>query len=169
MTEDDRLYLQFLQDNIARMNTNSAQAKGWCIAIVSALLAIYASTSNALFVWICFIPVALFCILDALYLQQEHKFVGMYTDFVKGNENKPNVYEMPMKSYAKGLKGFLKALSSWSVGLVYGLLLLIIIVSSCVFSYKNEKIEKNEPIIQTETFIDNNAPEIIEPTFKALE
>ena len=29
MTEDDRLYLQFLQNNIARMNTNSAQAKGW--------------------------------------------------------------------------------------------------------------------------------------------
>ena len=38
--EDERLYLQFLQNNIARMNTNSAQAKGWCIAIVAALLAI---------------------------------------------------------------------------------------------------------------------------------
>ena len=25
--EDERLYLQFLQNNIARMNTNSAQAK----------------------------------------------------------------------------------------------------------------------------------------------
>lgn len=27
MTEDDRLYLQFLQNNIARMNTNSVQAE----------------------------------------------------------------------------------------------------------------------------------------------
>ncbi|MDD7610491.1 MAG: hypothetical protein PUJ82_06225 [Spirochaetales bacterium] len=78
MTEDDRLYLQFLQDNIARMNTNSAQAKGWCIAIVAALLAIFAQTNNELFIWICFIPVALFCILDALYLQHEYKFVGIY-------------------------------------------------------------------------------------------
>ena len=167
--EDERLYLQFLQNNIARMNTNSAQAKGWCIAIIAALLAIFADTKNPLFLLICIVPIVLFCILDTLYLQQEHKFVGMYNDFVKDKENKPKVYEMPMKSYAKGLKGFLKALSSWSVGLVYGLLLLIIIVSSCVFSYKNEKIEKNEPIIQTETFIDNNAPEIIVPTFKALE
>jgi uncharacterized protein YxeA len=163
MTDDDRLYLQFLQNNIARMNTNSAQAKGWCIAIIAALLAIFADTKNSLFLLICIVPIVLFCILDALYLQQEHKFVDMYNDFVKDKDKKPNVYEMPMKSYAKGLKGFLKALSSWSVGLVYGLLLLIIIVFSCVFSYKNE------PIIQTETFIDNNAPEIIEPTFKALE
>ena len=115
MTEDDCLYLQFLQNNIARMNTNSVQAKGWCIAIVAALLAIFAQTNNELFIWICLIPVILFCILDALYLQQEHKFVGMYNDFVKDKENKPKVYEMPMKSYAKGVKGFLKALCSWSV------------------------------------------------------
>lgn len=74
MTEDDRLYLQFLQNNIARMNTNSVQAKGWSIAIVAALLAIFAQTNNELFIWICLIPVILFCILDALYLQQEHKF-----------------------------------------------------------------------------------------------
>ena len=35
MTEDERLYLQFLQNNIARMNANSVQAKTWCIAIVT--------------------------------------------------------------------------------------------------------------------------------------
>ena len=80
MTEDDRLYLQFLQNNIARMNTNSAQAKGWCIAIIAALLAIFADTTNSLFLLICIVPIVLFCILDTLYLQQEHKFVGMYND-----------------------------------------------------------------------------------------
>ncbi|UKI56710.1 MAG: hypothetical protein L6V90_06230 [Treponema succinifaciens] len=101
MTEDDRLYLQFLQDNIARMNTNSAQAKGWCIAIVAALLAIFAQTNNALFILICIVPIVLFCILDTLYLQQKHKFVGMYNDFVKDKENKPKVYEMPMKKLCK--------------------------------------------------------------------
>ena len=55
--EDERMYLQFLQNNIARMNTNSAQAKGWCIAIVAALLAIFAQTNNELFICICLIPV----------------------------------------------------------------------------------------------------------------
>lgn len=125
--EDERLYLQFLQNNIARMNTNSAQAKGWCIAIVAALLAIFSETKNELFVWICLIPTVLFCILDTLYLQQEHKFVAMYNDYVSGKINKSKVYKMPMKTYEKGICGFMKALMSWSVGLVYGVLLAVII------------------------------------------
>ncbi len=110
--EDERLYLQFLQNNIARMNSNSAQAKGWCIAIVAALLAIFSETKNELFVWICLIPVVLFCILDTLYLQQEHKFVAMYNDYVDNKAGKPQVYKMPMNAYEKGLCGFMKALVS---------------------------------------------------------
>ena len=125
--EDERLYLQFLQNNIARMNSNSAQAKEWCIAVVAALLAIFSETKNELFVWICLIPTVLFCILDTLYLQQEHKFIGMYNDYISGKDCKPVVYTMPMKSYEKGFCGFLKALKSWSVGLVYGPLLAVII------------------------------------------
>lgn len=133
-TEDDRLYLQFLQNNISRMNTNSTQAKGWCMAIVAALLAIFAETKNCLFLLICIIPVILFCILDAQYLQQEHKFVGMYNDFISGKEDKPEVYTMPMKYYAKRLKGFFKALFSWSVFPVYGLTLVaILIIVFCTF------------------------------------
>lgn len=127
-TEDDRLYLQFLQNNISRMNTNSTQVKTWCMAIVAALLAIFAETKNCLFLLICFIPVILFCFLDAQYLQQEHKFIGMYNDYITGKESRLDVYEMPMKSYAKGFKGFRKALFSWSVFPVYGLLLVGLIL-----------------------------------------
>ena len=134
-TEDDRLYLQFLQNNISRMNTNSTQAKGWFMAIVAALLAIFAETKNCLFLLICIIPVIFFCILDAQYLQQEHKFVGMYNDYINGKENRPDVYAMSMKSYAKGLKGFFKALFSWSVLPVYGLSLFSIILI-CIFFTK---------------------------------
>ena len=92
MTEDERLYLQFLQNNIARMNTNSVQTKGWCVAIVSALLAIFADSKNLLFIYISIIPIIVFCFLDAFYLQQEHKFVEMYNSFVKGRDDKPSVF-----------------------------------------------------------------------------
>lgn len=168
MEDDERMYLQFLQNNIARMNTNSVQSKGWCIAIVAALLAIFAQTNNELFIWICLIPVILFCILDALYLQQEHKFVGMYNDYVKGNENKPAVYEMPMKGYAKGFKGFLKALSSWSVSLVYGMLLFVIVASLFLMALnKNATVGKS--VSNTECIQDGNSSEPIEPVFKTAE
>ena len=106
--------------------------KFYKVAIVAALLAIFAETKNSLFLLICIIPIILFCILDTLYLQQEHKFVGIYNDFVKGEENKPNVYEMPMKSYKK-LNGFLKALKSWSIWIPYGLMLISIIALMLLF------------------------------------
>ena len=101
--EDERLYLQFLQNNIARMNSNSAQAKGWCIAIVAALL------------------------------QQEHKFLVMYNDYVDNKAGKPQVYKMPMNAYEKGLCGFMKALVSWSVIIPYGLLLTAIACTLVLF------------------------------------
>ena len=42
-------HLEFIQNVITRMNTNSFQIKGWSIVIVSALMAIYASTQNNYF------------------------------------------------------------------------------------------------------------------------
>lgn len=168
MTEDDRLYLQFLQNNIARMNTNSVQAKGWCIAIIAALLAIFADTKNSLFLLICIVPIVLFCILDTLYLQQEHKFVGMYNDFVKDKENKSKVYEMPMKSYAKGVKGFLKALCSWSVGLVYGLLLITIVISFFVIISKTKNHNASQ-IIEEDYIKNNSTTKEVEPVFKPAD
>ncbi len=135
LNEDDRLYLQFLQNNIARMNTNSVQAKTWCIAIVAALLAIFAETKNTSFLLISLIPIILFCILDARYLQFEHKFVEMYNAYTKNKENKPDVYEISMKKYEKGIKGYLKAFGSWSIWLPYGLMFISIFTS--LFISKN--------------------------------
>lgn len=68
-----------------------------------------------------------FCILDTLCLQQEHKFVAMYNDYVSNKAGKLQVYKMPMDAYEKGLCGFMKALMSWSVIIPYGLLLITMI------------------------------------------
>lgn len=52
-------------------------------------------------------------------------------------EDEIPVYSMPMKSYAKGLKGFFKALFSWSVLPVYGFTLIsIVIIGICTFISK---------------------------------
>lgn len=165
MTEDERLYLQFLQNNISRMNTNSSQMKGWCVAIVAALFALYADKNNPLFVWICLFPVLMFCILDSFYLQQEHKFRRLYDDFVDGKETKPLVYKMPIKSYEKGFPGFFKALKSWSVWPFY----IVMIVSLFVICrISNQSIKKDEvEIIPNEIDInqedvDNEIPEQIQ-------
>lgn len=154
MTEDERLYLQFLQNNIARMNTNSVQVKTWCIAIVAALLAIYSETKNDLFLLICIVPVVLFCILDALYLQQEHKFVAMYNEYITNNAQNPNVFKMPMKNYEKSFGGFLKALKSWSILLVYPVLLVVLIGILAFPSLNKDKYKNTTVETETECVID---------------
>lgn len=71
-------HLEFIQNVITRMNTNSFQIKGWSIVIVSALMAIYASTQNNYFFLTAIFPTLIFWFLDAYYLNQERKFRGFY-------------------------------------------------------------------------------------------
>ena len=87
--EDGKLkHLEFIQNVITRMNTNSFQIKGWTITIVSATLAIYASTKNECFILLGVFPSLIFWFLDAYYLTQERKFRGLYND-VAGVSEKP--------------------------------------------------------------------------------
>ena len=73
-------HLEFIQNVITRMNTNSFQIKGWSIVIASALLAIYASTKDNYFFLVAVFPTLIFWFLDAYYLNQERKFRGLYND-----------------------------------------------------------------------------------------
>ena len=96
--ESDRVkHLEFLQTNIARMNQCSFQMKGWAIAIVSALLAVYAATINDLgegnkaFLIVAVFPTIIFWFLDSYYLTQERKFRGIYNDVAGINKDNPQL------------------------------------------------------------------------------
>ena len=90
---DDRIkHLEFIQGVVTRMGANSFQMKGWMVAIVSALLAIYANRQNSLYALFGLLPVFIFWGLDAYYLWQERKFRGLYNDVAgvtRNNEIKP--------------------------------------------------------------------------------
>ena len=77
MFEAKKQHLEFIQSVITRMNTNSFQIKGMAVAIVSALLAVYAATNNAAFIFLSIVPTILFWLLDSYCLQQERKFRGV--------------------------------------------------------------------------------------------
>jgi hypothetical protein len=101
-SEEKRQHLEFIQNIITRMNTNCAQIKGAMITIVSALIAIYASTTNVMFIFLGIFPTLLFWFLDSYFLQQERIFRGIYDD-VAGLEHRVEVrlYEMPIRKYTK--------------------------------------------------------------------
>ncbi len=104
MEEEKRQHLEFIQNIITRMNTNSFQIKGLAITIVAALMAVYASNPKVIFVFLGIPPTIIFWFLDSYYILQERKFRGIYND-VAGLKSKIDVrtYEMPINKYTKKL------------------------------------------------------------------
>ena len=82
-------HLEFIQAVIIRMNTNSFQIKGWMVTIVTAVLALLASTQKRAFVLCGLVPTVLFWGLDAYFLTQERRFRGLYNDVAGVSENGP--------------------------------------------------------------------------------
>lgn len=109
-------HLEFIQNIITRMNTNSFQLKGLTITIVSALIAVYASTQKLSFLLIGIFPTIIFWFLDSYYLQQERKFRGVYNDvagITKANEVKE--YEMPIQKYKGGKYSYFNVFKSKTI------------------------------------------------------
>ena len=86
MSEEKIKYLEFIQNIVTRMNQNSFMIKGWTVAIVSALLAVYAGKENKLFILISIFPVFVLMFLDSYYLWQERKFRHLYSKALDEDE-----------------------------------------------------------------------------------
>ncbi|MDR3306494.1 MAG: hypothetical protein LBS61_02300 [Endomicrobium sp.] len=100
MNEEKQQHLEFIQNVITRMNTNSFQIKKLAILLITALLAVYTSKIIMTFLLVPIIPTLILWGLDSYYLQQERKFRGVYND-ISGlkNLNEVKPYEMPIHKY----------------------------------------------------------------------
>ena len=113
-------HLEFIQGVITRMNNNSFQMKGWMVAIMTALLAVYASTEIDRFVLVAIVPTVIFWFLDTYYLWQERKFRGVYDD-VAGltNKNKIALFAMRPDLYTGGKYSYFNVFFSVTIVWVY--------------------------------------------------
>ena len=89
-SEDVSQHLSFIQGVITRMNSNSFSMKGWMVAIVSALCAVYAANPSSEASYIYFIAAIiadiLFCFLDSYYLKMEKEYRKLYEKVLKSPE-----------------------------------------------------------------------------------
>ena len=129
MNQEKIKHLEFIQNIITRMNNNSFQIKTFTITIVSALLAIYTSNKNEMFITISIIPITLFWFLDTYYLQQERKFRGVYNNLsgLKKDIEIKN-FEMPIHKFIGGEYNYFNVLFSKTMLFFYGLIVLLLIV-----------------------------------------
>ena len=127
-------HLDFIQAIITRMNSNSFQLKGLAITIVSALLAIYASSSNLNYIFIAIFPTIVFWFLDTYYLQQERKFRGLYSDVVTGGIVPE--FCMPINNYKGGDYFFLKVFWSKTIAWLYGSIAVSLLIGGLILKFK---------------------------------
>lgn len=105
MKQEKIKHLEFIQNVITRMNQNSFMIKGWSITIVSALLALYASNNEKLFILIAVFPTFVFMLLDSYYLWQERKFRHLYNKIISKNQiEQIPLFSMNTKSLDCGCK-----------------------------------------------------------------
>lgn len=133
MMENKIKHLEFIQSTITRMNQNSFQIKGWMITLVSALLALYASSEKVVYILIAIVPAIVFWFLDAYYLQQERRFRGVYNDVagLSPDNSRINIreFEMPIQKYQYGKYCYFNVLFSKTIFPLYGIVIVGLVVA----------------------------------------
>lgn len=139
MTEEKRQHLEFIQNVVNRLSTNSIQLKAITITLTAGLLAVYSTTPKIFLIIVAAVQVLFFWLLDSYYLQQERKFKGIYNDASGVTANfQIKDYEMPTDKYIKGKYRFFICVFSLSKLLFFGSVLLILILT--IIALKNNYI-----------------------------
>ena len=129
MSDEKIKHLEFTQDVITRMSSNSFQVKGWMVTVVAASL--LSATQNSLFAIGGIIPTLIFWFLDAFYVWQERKFRGLYNDIAGVTKNnKIRLFAMRPDLYKGKKYSFWKVFISKTVLPLY---LFVIIILGTVY------------------------------------
>ncbi|WP_258054530.1 hypothetical protein [Streptomyces sp. Ru71] len=78
--EDRIKHLEFIQQVVTRLGTNSFLVKGWALTLTAALLAVSASRLSWPIATVGLVPLLCFWYLDTFFLRQERLFRRLYDD-----------------------------------------------------------------------------------------
>ncbi len=126
MSPEKLKHLEFIQNVITRMNSNSFTIKGWNITIVSAFLALYASSKNIDFLLAGLPAIFIFWYLDSFYLTQERRYRELYSKVVKNKNDDAEVFDMNASVYAN--KTLISSFFSLTILPLYGGMVFFLIV-----------------------------------------
>ncbi len=133
-TTDSKLkHLEFIQNTINRMASNSFLLKGWAVTLVSALLALSFKETSWLYIVVSLSVLTFFWLLDSYYLGQERAYIRLYEHAIehKGEAD----FSMDAKSHRAKIAWYTCAFSD-TMRLFYGglfavhVLVLLIILNT---------------------------------------
>lgn len=79
-------HLEFIQNIITRMNSNSFLIKGWSITLISALFALAAKDANINYVLITYVVIPVFWLLDGYFVATERQYRDLYISIIPKKE-----------------------------------------------------------------------------------
>lgn len=133
MYEKKLKHLEFIQNTITRMSTNSFIIKGWVITLVSALFALAAKESNPKFALITYVAIPLFWYLNGFFLMQERRYRALY-DIVRIEEEDKIDFRMDAKSFNSGKNTLISSVFSKSIWPLY---IFMLILTFFIINYSN--------------------------------
>ena len=126
---DNKLkHLEFLQNVITRMNSNSFMIKGWTITLVSALFALAAKDSNINFVLVTYIPIPIFWVLDGFYISQERQYRKLYEQVSLVTDDNAINFSMNASSFNSENRTWLCGIFSKTLIPFYGISVVITLI-----------------------------------------
>lgn len=121
-------HLELIQGVINRMAQCSFLLKGWSVVLISGLFALAAKDANALFVYLAYLPVITFWMLDGYYLYQERLYRKLYS-YVRKQEAKDIDFDMNATPF-KGKDGatWSESVMSKTMIMFHGTLIVTVII-----------------------------------------
>lgn len=120
-------HLEFLQQVITRMNTNSFMIKGWTVAILSALFVLSQKDTNQQFLVFAVFPSLVFWIMDGFYLSQEKQYRALYSTIARKKEAEID-FSMDARAFNTGDNTWIGAILSKTLIPFYGILIFCIVL-----------------------------------------
>lgn len=125
-------YINNIHAIINRMASNSASAKTWCIALVSATITFASDKDKPNAVWMALVPITLFFLIDSYYLGLERRYRDMYNNFVgklqADSATIKDLFVLAPTTKEKLLVSIAKAASSISIWPFYVLIVVMLTI-----------------------------------------
>lgn len=121
-------HLEFIQNVINRMNSNSFLVKGWMITLVSALFALASSDTNLNYVLISYIAIPVFWVIDGFFISTERQYRDLYNEVRKKQEDEID-FDMNASRFNAGRNTWISGIFSKTLipfyGVTFGATLLV--------------------------------------------
>ena len=127
-------HLEFIQDVINRLASDSFRMKGWCVVLVAALFVLLAREGRIEFIVVALVPVLFFWGLDGYFLWQERLYRALY-DHVRTLEEDKIDFSMNVSPFKTGRsRTWPSATFSRTLFVFYGALALAVAFTTIVVS-----------------------------------